>query len=338
MLGYVLRRLGMLLPVLLGVSFVVFLALHLVPGDPATAMLGERATPEAVAALREQLGLNDPFPVQYVRFLGRITRGNLGRSIQSNNAVTSEIWLRFPATVELTLAAMALAVLLGVPAGVLSAARQYTLVDHLSMAGALVGVSMPIFWLGLVLIILFASLLPLFPISGRIDVAIVVPRVTGFLLADSIFAGDGRALWESARYLALPGLTLSTVPMAIIARMTRSCMLESMRQDFVRTARAKGLAEGRVVMRHALRNALIPVITVIGLQFGYLLGGAILTETIFAWPGLGRLTVDAINARDYPLVQGAVLLFAVTFVVVNLAVDLVYGAIDPRIRYREAGR
>jgi len=332
--GYILKRLLALIPVLLGVTFVTFLSLHLVPGDPAIAMLGERASPEAVAELRKQLGLDEPFLVQYLKFLIRLLQGDFGRSIQSNNPVLSELAQKFPATIELAVFAMAVAVLIGLSAGLLAAARYRRFLDAFSMITSLIGVSMPIFWLGLILMILFSIQIPLFPISGRIDVEMGVTRLTGFYLIDSLFARNIKAFAESLRHLVLPSLTLATVPLSIIARMTRSSMLQALSQDYVRTAKAKGLSEWTVVVKHALRNALLPIVTTIGLQFGYLLGGAVLTETIFAWPGLGRLLVDAVNARDYPLVQGAAFLFALSFVFVNLLVDLLYAYIDPRIRYR----
>lgn len=332
MLQFVGRRLLALVPVLLGVTFVAFYAMYLTPGDPALLVLGERATPERVEALRRDLGLDRPFVVQYGVFLGRLVQGNLGRSTQTNNPVVEDILQRFPATIELTLAAMLIACTAGITAGVVSAVRQYSMLDYAAMVGSLVGVSMPIFWLGFVLMILFSLRLDWFPLSGRYDVAYYFPRVTNFVLIDALLDGQWDAFWSGVKHLVLPAFTLSTVPMAIIARMTRSSMLEVLRQDFVRTARAKGLGEWRVVAVHALRNAFIPVLTVIGLQFGLLLGGAILTETVFAWPGVGRLTVEAIYTRDYPLIRGCVLLVATSFVLINLLVDLLYATIDPRIR------
>jgi peptide/nickel transport system permease protein len=312
---------------------VVFVISRLTPGDPARIILGERATPEALARLRDALGLNEPLPVQFGRYLARAVQGDLGRSIQSNERVIVDLATRFPATMELTLGAMFIASTVGVLTGVLAAVRRNSWFDGASMFIALFGFSMPIFWLGIMLILLFAWLLGWFPISGRLDLTVDLARVTNFYVLDAILTGNMPALGNALRHLALPAVTLSTVPLAIIARMTRSSMLEVLRQDYVRTARAKGLAERRVVLGHALRNAAIPVITVIGLNVGSLLSGAILTETIFAWPGVGRLVVDAIFARDYPVVQGAVLVIAVVFVVVNLLVDLSYAVLDPRIRY-----
>jgi peptide/nickel transport system permease protein len=330
---YLTRRLLELVPVFFGVLLVVFVISRLTPGDPAVVMLGEKATPQAVAQLREALGLNDPLPTQFLKYLGRAVRGDLGHSIQSNERVVVDLATRFPATMELTLGAMLIASTVGVATGVVAAVRRNTWFDGVSMFAALFGFSMPIFWLGIMLILLFAWLLGWFPISGRLDLTIDLVRVTNFYLLDAVLTGNWAALGNALRHLVLPAVTLSTVPLAIIARMTRSSLLEVLRQDYVRTARAKGLAEPRVVLGHALRNAAIPVITVIGLNVGSLLGGAILTETIFAWPGVGRLVVDAIFARDYPVVQGAVLVIAIVFVVVNLLVDLSYAALDPRIRY-----
>ena len=333
MTRYLFRRLLELIPVFFGVLLVVFVISRLTPGDPAVVMLGEKATPEAVAQLREALGLNNPLPVQFGRYLSRAVRGDFGRSIQSNERVVIDLGTRFPATMELTFAAMLIASTVGVLTGVLAAARRNSWFDGVSMFIALFGFSMPIFWLGIMLILLFAWLLGWFPISGRLDLTVDLARVTNFYLLDAALTRNWAALGNALRHLVLPAVTLSTVPLAIIARMTRSSLLEVLRQDYVRTARAKGLTERRVVFGHALRNAAIPVITVIGLNVGSLLGGAILTETIFAWPGIGRMVVDAIFARDYPVVQGAVLVIAVVFVVVNLLVDLSYAALDPRIRY-----
>ena len=330
---YLLRRLLEMVPVFFGVILVVFVISRLTPGDPARIILGERATPEAMAQLREALGLDEPLPRQFVGYHGRAVRGDLGRSIQSNERVIIDLATRFPATVELTVSAMLIASTVGVLTGVLAAVRQNSWFDGFSMFAALFGFSMPIFWLGIMLILLFAWQLGWFPISGRLDFAIELQRVSNFYVIDALVTRNWAALTDALRHLVLPAVTLSTVPLAIIARMTRSSLLEVLRQDYVRTARAKGLAERRVVLAHALRNASIPVITVIGLNVGSLLGGAILTETIFAWPGVGRLVVDAIFARDYPVVQGTVLVIAIVFVLVNLLVDLAYAYLDPRIRY-----
>ncbi len=330
---YIGRRLLEIVPVIFGVLIVVFTIAHLTPGDPVLVLLGERATPEAIERLRAQLHLNDALPVQFMKYLGQVLQGDLGNSIQNNERVTVELATRFPATIELTGAAMLIASTVGILMGVLAATRQNSFFDGASMFAALFGFSMPIFWLGIMLILLFAAYLGLFPISGRLDYTVEVTRVTNLYLVDALLTGNWDELGNALRHLVLPALTLSTVPLAIIARMTRSSLLEVLRQDYVRTARAKGLVERRVISRHAIKNAFIPVVTVIGLNVGSLLSGAILTETIFAWPGVGRLVVDAIFARDYPIVQGAVLVIALLFVIVNLLVDLSYAYLDPRIRY-----
>lgn len=327
------RRLLEMVPVFFGVLLVVFAISHLTPGDPVLIALGEHATPEAIENLRAELALDDPLPAQFAKYLSRAVRGDLGRSIQNNERVTVELATRFPATIELSAAAMLVATTVGVLTGVIAAMRRNSWFDGTSMVVALFGFSMPIFWLGIMLILLFASYLGWFPISGRLDYTVEIARVTNLYVVDAVLSRNWEALGNALWHLVLPAVTLSTVPLAIIARMTRSSLLEVLRQDYVRTARAKGLAERQVVSRHALRNASIPVITVIGLNVGGLLGGAILTETIFAWPGVGRLVVDAIFARDYPVVQGAVLVIALVFVVVNLLVDLSYAYLDPRIRY-----
>ncbi len=332
MFGYVLRRVALLVPTLLGLSLLTFSLIHLVPGDPAAVMLGERATPEAVARLRGELGLDRPFHEQYGMFLGGLLAGDLGRSLKTRELVVVEIGNRFPATFELALAAILFASFFGVVAGILAARHRRSLVDALVMAGSLAGVSMPIFWLGLLCILFFSVQLGWLPLAGRIDPSLAVPGVTGFLLVDTLLAGKFAAFVDVARHLVLPACVLGTIPLAVIARMTRSAKLEVMTQDYVRTARAKGLSERRVLLVHVLKNALIPTITVIGLQFGYLLGGAVITETIFAWPGVGRWLVLAVSARDFRAVQGGVLLLATVFVLVNLVVDLLYAVADPRIR------
>jgi len=333
MLSYIFRRLLMIIPVLIGVSILAFLLIHLIPGNPAVAMLGERATPERVAHLEEALGLDDPLYVQYGRFMGQILQGDFGRSIHSNSSVLWEMGQRFPATIELTIAAMIIAIVVGMGAGIISAVKPYSIFDHFSMGTALVGVSMPIFWLGLMLIYLFGVKLGLLPPSGRLDVTIELETITNIYVLDAIITGNWVALKDALRHLIMPAVALGTIPMAMIARMTRSSMLEVMRQDFVRTARAKGLPEKTIVFKHALKNAFLPVLTVIGLQFGYLLGGAVMTEWIFSWPGIGRWMFMAIGARDFPIVQGGILLIATVFVFVNLIVDVLYSYVDPRIRY-----
>ncbi len=312
---YLLRRLLLLVPVLLGVSVVVFLVLHLSPGDPAEIMLGSQASQADVARLRADLGLDEPLPLQYARWMAHVLQGDLGRSIRLRQPVLGEVLIRFRATLILTTTALFLSTVCGIALGVLSAARPRSLVDRLSTLGSIFGTSMPSFWLGLVLMVCFSLWL-------------------GWLPASGMYGAHGTGgLADLLSHLALPAVTLAAASTTIIARLTRSTMLDILRQDFVRTARAKGLVERGVVLRHALRNALIPTVTVVGVQAGYLLGGAILTETVFAWPGVGTLMIQGILARDFPLVQGCVLVIALGFVVFNLAVDLLYAFLDPRIRY-----
>jgi peptide/nickel transport system permease protein len=305
MLGYIIKRLFLIVPTLIGVTFLVFLSVRLIPGDPATALAGELATPQLVETIRRQYGLDRPLLVQYGIFLGNLAQGDLGQSTRTRRPVTSELEARVGNTIQLALASLAVAALIGVTAGVLSATRRNTWLDHASMLIALFGVSMPVFWLGLMLMLIFAVRLGWFPAVG-----------TG--------------TW---RHLVLPALALGAGSAAIIARMTRATMLDVMSKNYVLAARAKGVPERVLVVKHALRNALIPVVTIMGLQFGTLLGGAVITETVFGWPGIGRFLVDSILVRDYPSVQGTVLLIAVGFVLVNLLVDLMYGFLDPRIRY-----
>jgi peptide/nickel transport system permease protein len=333
MLQYLCRRTLTLLYVLLGVSLAIFLLMRLIPGDPAMVMLGERATAERLVEVRRELGLDKPLAIQYLMYLRNILTGNLGRSIHTNTRVAEELLQRFPATIELSVAAMGIAGFLGVLAGIVSATRQYSALDTGFMFLSLAGVSMPIFWLGLMMIWAFAFLLGLFPPSGRLDVHMFLDTFTGFYLVDSLLARQWAAFRDALWHLALPSITLATVPLAIIARMTRSSLLEVLRQEYIMTARSKGLGEWVVISRHALRNALIPILTIGGLQFGLLLGGAILTETIFSWPGLGRLLYNAVLARDYPIVQGGTLLIAATFSAINLVVDLLYALANPKIRY-----
>jgi peptide/nickel transport system permease protein len=333
MLQYITRRLLTLIYVLLGVSLTIFLLMRLIPGDPALVLLGERATAERIVEVRRDLGLDRPLAVQYLIYLKHILTGNLGRSIHTNTRVAEELLQRFPATIELSMAAIGLAACIGVLAGIMSATRQYSVLDSGFMFLSLAGVSMPIFWLGLMMIWTFALLLGWFPPSGRLDVRIFLDSITGFYLIDSLLSRHWQAFWNALWHLVLPSLTLATVPLAIIARMTRSSLLDVLRQEYIMTARSKGLTEWVVVTRHALRNALIPILTIGGLQFGLLLGGAILTETIFSWPGLGRLLYNAVLARDYPVVQGATLLIAATFAVINLVVDILYALANPKIRY-----
>ena len=330
---YITKRLLMLIPVLIGVSILSFSLIHLAPGDPAVTMAGEHASPQIINAIREKYGLDKPLTTQYWIWLKQVLHGDLGRSIVSNEYVTKEILERFPNTVELTIFVMIFAVVIGSIAGIISASRQYSVFDYSFMGIALFGVSMPVFWLGIMLMMIFGVYLRWLPISGRISMMISFQRITGFYLLDSIITGNFAAFISILRYLILPSIALSTIPMATIARVTRSSMLEVLRQDFIRTERAKGLSERVVIYKHAVRNAMIPVITVIGLDFGLLLAGAILTETVFSWPGIGRYVVNAVNMRDYPAVQGCVLFFASMFVIVNLITDIIYVYIDPRIHY-----
>ncbi len=319
---------------LIGVSVIVFLFLHLIPGDSASAILGDHATADAVAQLRAAYGLDQPWPTQYALFVGHILHGDLGRSIRSNNPVTSELMQRLPATAELTVVAMLFALIVGLPAGIISAWRRGSAFDHASVVGALTGVSMPIFWLGLMLAWLFGVQFKLLPFSARLDTGARFIPITNFLLVDAVLRGDWAILGQAIRHLLLPAVALSTVPMAIVMRMTRGAMIEVLHQDYVRTARAKGLRDRVVVGAHAFRNALLPVVTIVGLQVGTLLSGAILTETIFSWPGIGRWVYESIQLRDYPVVQSMTLVIAVIFVITNLLVDLSYAWLDPRVRYR----
>lgn len=306
--------------------------IHLVPGDPAEMMLGERASEQALKELREQLGLDQPLHIQYGRFISRLLRGDLGRALRTHEEITTEIAERFPATVELSFAAMVFAVSLGMFAGVISATRQYSVFDYSSMLCSLVGVSMPIFWLGLILMIIFSLHLGWLPLSGRLSYNVHIQTITGLHLIDSLLTANWQGFRDALWHIVMPAFTLSTIPMAIIARITRSSMLEVLRQDYIRTAKAKGLPPRLVHYKHALKNALIPIITVIGLQFGILLGGAILTETIFAWPGIGLWLLNAVYARDFNAVQGGTMLIATTFVTINMIVDILYAWINPRIK------
>jgi peptide/nickel transport system permease protein len=330
---YILKRLIQLIPVIIGVTIIAFSLIHIAPGDPARTMLGQHATEKELNEIRDKYGLDEPIYVQYGIWLNDVLHGDLGRSILTNNQVSDEIGERFPNTIELTIGAMLFAILIGGVAGIISASKQYSITDYTVMGVALFGISMPVFWLGIMLMLVFGVWLGWLPIGGRIDLLIPFQRVTGFMVIDSIITGNFRAFVDVMRHLILPSLALGTIPMAMIARVTRSSMLEVLRQDFIRTERAKGLSETVVIYKHAVRNAMVPVVTVIGLNFGLLLAGAILTETVFSWPGVGRLVVEAVYERDYPLVIGCILVFAIVFVVVNLITDILYTYIDPRIKY-----
>ncbi|MCB0079962.1 MAG: ABC transporter permease [Caldilineaceae bacterium] len=332
---YIARRLLALIPVLIGVSLIVFLLIRMIPGDPVIIMLGERARPEDIERVREEMGFNRPVYVQYVEWMGRILRGDLGTSIINRTEVMDELKYRLSATVEMIVVGMIIGLAIGISIGIISALRRNTWIDLVATAGALLGVSMPIYWLALILVYALAVNRQIFPPSARLDVDLTVGRHTGFMLIDTLLMGDIRLFFNALWHLALPSFVLSTVIMPILARLTRASMLEVMRQDYVRTAEAKGLTRSVVITRHALKNALLPIVTVVGLQLGGLLGGALLTETIFSWPGMGLWTYRAILSRDYPIVQGAVLVSAVIYVVVNLLVDISYAYLDPRIRYSD---
>ena len=316
---------------LIGVSIVVFVTMHLLPGDVAQLLLGDHATNEQLQRLREQLGLNQPVWVQYGRFMCAALRGDLGVSIQSNRPALNDVLTAFPVTLQLALASLLLASLCGVPVGVLAAVRQGSRFDTAVMTLTLFGVSMPIFWLGLMLLVLFAAGLDWLPVGGLMPVGLDPPRITGMSMVDSLLSGNTTMIGASLRHMLLPAVTLASVPLALITRITRAEVLSAATADHVRTARAKGVADARVILRHVLRNAAIPIVTVIGLQLGLLLSGAVLTETIYSLPGLGRLMVDSILSRDYSVVQAGALFIAIVFVLVNLAVDILYAALDPRI-------
>ena len=330
---YAVRRSLTIVPVLLGVSILVFSFIHLIPGDPALTMLGERATPEKVAEVRARLGLDRPIWQQYVLYVGHALRGDLGVSIVRGDPVASDLLRRFPATASSTVAAIVVAIALGIPIGVASAVYRNSLLDSLARLGALTGVSMPIFWLGLVLAWFFGVQLRILPTGFRLASGSAFVPWTNFVILDALLQGDWTSLADALRHLVLPALALATIPLAVIARMTRASLLEVLSREYIRTAEAKGLSRRAVILRHALRNALLPVLTVVGLQVGRLLAGAILTETIFSWPGIGLWVYESIESRDYAIVQGVSLFIAVIVVGVNLVTDVLYAAVDPRIKY-----
>jgi peptide/nickel transport system permease protein len=331
MLAYIIRRLMIMIPTLLGVTVIVFLMLHATPGDPAELLMGERATEESLDRLREHLGLNEPLHVQYGLFLKRLMRGDLGETIWTRQKVWTEVKHRFPATIELSLVALFISCFAGMILGIISATKQYSVFDYVSMLGALAGVSMPIFWLGLVFMLIFSLNLGWLPLSGRLSIGVDLEIITNFYILDAVLTRNWPAFKDAVWHIIMPAVTLSTIPTAIVARMTRSAMLDVLRQDYIKTAKAKGLSQLKVIFKHALRNAMIPVVTTIGLQFGVLLGGAILTETIFAWPGVGKWMYDAVMQRDYMVIQGGTLFIAALFVVINLCVDVLYAIVNPRI-------
>jgi peptide/nickel transport system permease protein len=336
--GFLVRRLVRLVAVLASITLASFAFMQAIPGDPVMLRLGDHASPDQVRELRATFGLDRPWYVQLGLYTLGVLHGDLGVSIEDTQPVTTKLAAYFPATLELTAAALLFAIVVGVPAGVFAALRRRSVWDVLTMSAVLLGVSIPVFWLGFMLVYFLAVLpsgygLDLFPISGRSSLTYYVPARTHLLVLDSLLAGNGRAALDALWHLILPAVTLGTIPLAIVAKITRSGMLDVLHSDYVRTARAKGLAPAAVVVRHALRNALLPILTVVGLQTGLLLGGAVLTEHIFAWPGVGRLAFDAISNRDMPVINGCILLFATVFVVVNTAVDLLYAAANPRIRF-----
>ena len=331
---FIARRLLMLIPILLGLSLLIFLFIRLLPGDPASAILGERATPAGLARVREVLGLTRPLHEQYLDYMGGLLQLDLGRSFITNRDVADDFLQRFPATFELTAAAMVFALGLGIPLGMFTAKRRGSWFDQAGTVVSLVGISIPIFFLGLMLKWLFAIQFPILPDSGRINlIEHSIPRVTNMMTVDALIDGDLGGFVDALRHLVLPGIALGTIPLAIIMRITRASVVDVLNEDYVRTANAKGLATRVVDNRHVLRNALLPVVTVIGLQTGLLLGGAILTETIFGWGGVGKWMYDAVRTSDYQIIQSGVLLLALIFVMVNLAVDVTYALLNPRIRY-----
>ncbi len=335
MFTFILRRAGLVLPTFLGITLLVFSLIRLIPGDPVEALSGERGmTTERYERLMHEFGLDRPLPVQYLEYVWRALHGDLGLSTITHEPVFAEFMARFPATIELSACALLLALEIGIPAGILAATKRNTVWDYSVMGASLTGFSMPIFWWGLLLILTFSVGLGWTPVSGRIAIQFDIPPVTGFMLIDSLLSNERGAFKSACSHLILPSIALGTIPLAVIARMTRSSMLEVLREDYVRTARAKGASTFRVVGIHALRNALIPVVTTIGLQVGTLLAGAILTETIFSWPGIGKWLVEAIHRRDYPAVQGGILMSATVIISVNLFVDVLYGVINPRIRHQ----
>ncbi len=334
MFTFLLRRVALIVPTFIGVTVLAFALIRLIPGDPVENLSGERGMdPERRLRLLHEFGLDKPLPVQYGEYLGHVLQGDLGTSLTTHEPVLTEFLTLFPATIELAFFAMIFAVGIGLPAGILAALKRNTVADYAVMGVSLTGYSMPIFWWALLLILFFSVQLGWTPVSGRIAVQFDIPTATGFMLIDALRSGDPGAFKSAVSHLILPSIALGTIPLAVIARMTRSSMLEVLREDYVRTARAKGLPHWQVVLVHALRNALIPVITVIGLQVGLLLSGAILTETIFSWPGVGNWLIHGVQSRDYPVVQGGILLIATIVISVNLIVDLLYGVINPRIRH-----
>ncbi len=339
MLQFILQRLGLVIPTFIGIMLLTFIFVHLIPGDPVMIMAGERGlSPERHAYLMAELGLDKPLWQQYLNYLNGIMHGDLGISLKSRIPVWDEFLPRFKATLELGICAMIFAVSVGIPVGVLAAVKRGSIFDHTAISVSLAGYSMPIFWWGIMLIMLVSVKLDLTPVSGRLADSVFLDDsypLTGFMLIDTLFWGEEGDFLDALHHIILPAIVLGTIPLAVIVRMTRSAMLEVLGEDYIRTARAKGLSRARVILIHALRNAMLPVVTVIGLQVGTMLAGAILTETIFSWPGLGRWLIDALQRRDYPVVQGGVLLIATMIIFVNLLVDVLYGIVNPRIRHKK---
>ncbi|MCS1351798.1 ABC transporter permease [Mechercharimyces sp. CAU 1602] len=333
MLSYTIRRLLQLIPVLFGISLLTFSIVHAIPGDPARAILGTKATAGQIAEVREELGLNEPLVMQYVDYVKNLFQGDLGKSYLTNRDIGEEMFPYLAATAELAFVALALATFFGMNLGILSAWRQNSWLDYSAMLIALIGISMPVFWLGLLEQWVFAQELGWLPSNGRLDARTLFDPITGIYTLDALLTGNWYVFEDAWKHLVLPAVALATIPMAMIARMTRSSMLEVMRSDYIRTARAKGVSEFWIVYKHTLKNAFIPVLTIIGVQMGLLLGGAILTETIFSWPGIGRYVYEAIGTRDYQVIQSGILVIATLFVIINLIVDLLYATIDPRIQY-----
>ncbi|HGJ5858749.1 MAG TPA: dipeptide ABC transporter permease DppB [Arsenophonus nasoniae] len=336
---FIFRRLGIVIPTFIGITILTFAFIHMIPGDPVTIMAGERGlSPERHAQMISQLGLDQPLWQQYFNYIYDVLRGDLGVSLKSRLPVWQEFWPRFMATLELGICAMIFAIVVGIPIGVLAAVKRGSVFDHTAIGVSLTGYSMPIFWWGIMLIMLVSVHWDLTPVSGRVSDSVFLDDsypLTGFMLIDTLLWGEAGDFIDALAHLILPAIVLGTIPLAVIVRMTRSSMLEVLGEDYIRTARAKGLSRGRVILIHALRNALLPVVTVIGLQVGTLLAGAILTETIFSWPGLGRWLIEGLQRRDYPVVQGGVLLIASLIILVNLLIDLLYGIVDPRIRHKK---
>ncbi|OBW95453.1 peptide ABC transporter permease [Gallibacterium salpingitidis] len=336
MFRFIFKRVAMVIPTFIGITLLTFALIHLIPGDPIEIRMGERGlSPEVHQQMMHQLGLDKSLPEQYFDYLKGIAHGDFGTSFKNNVPVLDEFLSLFPATIELATFAILFAIIIGIPIGIIAAIKRGSVFDHSVMAISLTGYSMPIFWWGLLLMLLVSVQWNLTPVSGRIDAEYWIDSVTGFMLIDSWLSGEPGAFKSAVMHLILPSIVLGTIPLAVISRMTRSSMLEVLGEDYIRTARAKGLSSMRVIVIHALRNALIPVVTVIGLIVGQLLSGAILTETIFSWPGIGKWVIEAIRARDYPVVQSAVLIIATIIIIVNLLVDLLYGVVNPRIRYRK---